>query len=249
MDEMNVPITLRRNDDIVFLSPWLKKSCLDFFSCFTSLLDNLLIEWHFLPSTNDIWCRDFMPLVLDDNRLLLYRYYPDYLLKKESDKYYITDGTKVCKEINLTFVKTDLIIDGGNMVRTGNYLIMTEKILFDNPQMSASEVIDEMESLTNLKVLLLTWDRVEKYGHSDGIVRCINSHKVLLTNYADFDKGFANEFKRRLMEHFEVKVLEYDVPQLNPQSWSYINYLQVGNVKIIPALGIPEERQTLSQIK
>ena len=155
MDEMNVPITLRRNDDIVFLSPWLKKSCPDFFSRFTPLLDNLLIEWHFLPSTNAIWCRDFMPLVLDDNWLLLYRYYPDYLLNKESDKYYITDGTKVCKEINLTFDKTDLIIDGGNMVRACNYLIMTEKILFDNPQMNASEVIDEMESLANFKVLLL----------------------------------------------------------------------------------------------
>ena len=89
------------------------------------------------------------------------------------------------------------------------------------------------------------WDRVEKYGHSDGIVRCINSHKVLLTNYADFDKGFANEFKRRLMEHF----VEYDVPQLNTLSWSYINYLEVGNVIIVPALGIPEDRQALSQIK
>lgn len=249
MDEMNVPITLRRNDDIVFLSPWLKKSCPDFFDRFTSLLDNLLIEWQFLPSTNDIWCRDFMPLVLDDNRLLLYRYYPDYLLKKESDKYYITDGAKVCKEINLSFDKTDLVIDGGNMVKAGDYLIMTEKILFENPQMSASEVIEEMEKLTHLKLLLLPWDRVEKFGHSDGIVRCIDSHKVLMTNYADFDKSFADEFKRRLMEHFEVKVLEYNVPRLNSRSWSYINYLEVGNVIIVPALGIPEDRQALSQIK
>ena len=249
MDEVNVPITVKRNDEIVFLSPWLEETFPDFFCRFTSLLDELLIEWHFLPETNDIWCRDFMPLVLDDNRLLLYRYYPDYLLKKESDKYYITDGAKVCKELNLSCDKTDLIIDGGNMVTAGDYLIMTEKILFENPQMNASEVIEEMERLTNLKLLLLPWDRVEKYGHSDGIVRCVDNHKVLLTNYADFDKSFADELKKRLLEHFEVKVLEYNVPHLNSLSWSYINYLEVGNVIIVPALGIPEDRQALSQIK
>ena len=172
-----------------------------------------------------------------------------YLLNKESDKYYITDGAKVSNEKYLSFDKTDLIIDGGNMVRAGDYLIMTEKILFENPLMSASEIIEEMERLTNLHLLLLPWDRVEKYGHSDGIVRCIDSHKVLMTNYGDFDKSFADEFKSRLMGHFEVKILEYNVPHLNSLSWSYINYLEVGNVIIVPALGIPEDKQALSQIK
>ena len=249
MDEKNELIPFKRNDNIVFLSPWLKKTYPDFFVRFTSLLDELLIEWRFLPATNDIWCRDFMPLVLDNKRLLLYRYYPDYLLNKESDKFYITDGAKVCKELNLSFDKTDLIIDGGNMVRAGDYLIMTKKILFENPLMSASEIIEEMERLTNLHLLLLPWDRVEKYGHSDGIVRCIDNHKVLMTNYGDFDKSFADEFKSRLMGHFEVKILEYNVPHLNSLSWSYINYLEVGNVIIVPALGIPEDGQALFQLK
>ena len=249
MDEKNELIPFKRNDNIVFLSPWLKKTYPDFFVRFTSLLDELLIEWRFLPATNDIWCRDFMPLVLDNKRLLLYRYYPDYLLNKESDKFYITDGAKVCKGLNLSFDKTDLIIDGGNMVRAGDYLIMTKKILFENPLMSASEIIEEMERLTNLHLLLLPWDRVEKYGHSDGIVRCIDNHKVLMTNYGDFDKSFADEFKSRLMGHFEVKILDYNVPHLNSLSWSYINYLEVGNVIIVPALGIPEDGQALFQLK
>lgn len=239
----------KENDEIVFLSSWLKKTCPDFFCRFTSLLDKLLIEWQFLPKTNDIWCRDFMPLALDDNRYLLYRYYPDYLLRRDADKYYITDGAKVCEAINLPCDQTNLVIDGGNMVRAGDYLIMTEKILFENPQMSASEVIEEMERLTRLKLLLLPWDRVEKYGHSDGVVRCIDRKTVLLTNYADFDKSFADEFKRRLMEHFDVKTLKYNVPHLSPQSWAYINYLEVGDVIIVPALGVPEDRQALAQIK
>ena len=236
-------------DEIVFLSPWLKKTYPDFFSRFTSLLDDLLIEWQFLPGTNDIWCRDFMPLVLDDDRFLLYRYYPNYLLSKETDKCYITDAAKVCKGINLSCVKTDLIIDGGNMVRAGNYLIMTEKIFFENPHLKVSEVTEEMERLTNLKLLLLPWDREEKYGHSDGIVRCINSQTVLMTNYGDFDKSYADEFEKRLKSHFEVKTLKYNVPHLNSLSWAYINYLEVGNIIIVPALGIPEDRQAMTQIK
>lgn len=249
MENLNTSDDLRTNDEVVFLSPWLKKTLPKFCDRLTILLADLHIEWHFLPKTNDIWCRDFMPLALADSRFLLYRYYPDYLLKKDSDRAYITDGAEVCKEMNLRCDRTNLVIDGGNMVRAGNYLIMTRKILYENAHLSASEVMQEMERLTNLKLLLLPWDRFEKYGHSDGIVRSVDEHTVVMTNYADFNKTYAKMFAERLSKHFKVITLSYDVPHLSSQSWAYINYLEIGNTMIIPALGIAEDIQAFSQFK
>ena len=32
------------------------------------------------------------------------------------------------------------------------------------------------------------------------------------------------------------------------RSWAYINYLQIGNLVLVPQLGIPEDEQALQQI-
>ena len=249
MDNVEVPRPFFLNDEFVFLSPWLKKIYPDFFKRLIDLFKELHIQYMAIPCTNDIWCRDFMPFTISKGYYLQYRYYPDYLLQKEKDKYYLTDAAKVCEEMKLPCITTDIILDGGNMVKAGKFLIMTEKIFKENPNWKPSELIKEIERLTCLKILLLPWDKVEIYGHSDGIVHPINDHKVLMTNYEDFDKAIAQEIETRLKKHFEVIKLQYDIPHPDPRNWAYINYLEIGNDIILPALGIPEDKQALHQIK
>ena len=82
----------------VFVSEWLQKVHPAFFSRFSELLKNVHINMALLSNTADIWCRDYMPIQLAEEDFLQYRYYPDYLTKKESDKQYIDRG---CKERNL----------------------------------------------------------------------------------------------------------------------------------------------------
>lgn len=62
----------------------------------------------------------------------------------------------------------------------------------------------------NWKMLFLPWDKAEKYGHSDGIVKAILDDTVLITNYADFDTDMASEIKRRLSAAFYIETLCYD---------------------------------------
>ncbi len=38
------------------------------------------ISYSYLPGTRDIWCRDYMPVQVEKDRFIEYRYDPDYLL-------------------------------------------------------------------------------------------------------------------------------------------------------------------------
>lgn len=107
--------------------------------------------------------------------------------------------------------KTDLVIDGGNVVKGADFVIMTEKVYHENPNYNPSEIHTELENLFQCKVIMIPWDKCEKYGHADGIVRPIDSENVLLTNYVDYDKDFATEVERRLSKHVHVEMLHYDV--------------------------------------
>ena len=238
------------SSEVVFLSPWVKQDFPVFYARLTALLDEHGVWHQLLPYTNDYWCRDFMPFhTADSDRYLLYRYAPDYLLEHPGWERYITDAEKVCQAIGFPYAQTDLVLDGGNMVQAGDYLIMTEKIFKENPDKQPQEIVDELEKQTGLKLLLLPWDKEEKYGHADGIVHAVNDRQILMTNYADFDAGLAAEMVKRLQKHFEVLHLKYDVARPDPRNWAYINYLDLGNLIVVPALGIAEDAQAIQQIR
>ncbi len=145
-------------------------------------------------------------------------------------------------------VELDLVLDGGNVVKCGNKIVMTEKVFAENNDKSRSEVQRLLEEAFQCNIVFLPWDKNEKYGHSDGIVHYIGDNRMLMTNYDDFDKKFAQDFLRILEKHFDVTVLKYNVKRQHKRSWSYINYLQIGQLALVPQLGIPEDEQALQQI-
>lgn len=212
--------------DTVFLSTWLQKSNPAFFDKFTTCLNQSNIKWRFIGNTADIWCRDYMPIQIEEDEFVQYRYHPDYLTRRETDKKYITNTDKACKSIYLTpSKKTDLIIDGGNVVKGDDFVIMTEKVYHENPNYNPSEIHNKLEKLFQCKVIMLPWDKYEKYGHADGIVKPIDSTNVLLTNYDDYDKEIAEEIERRLSKHVHVEKLHYEVKKPDKRNWAYINFL------------------------
>lgn len=213
----------------VFVSEWLPKVHPAFFSRFSELLKNVHINMAQLSNTADIWCRDYMPIQLAEEDFLQYRYYPDYLTKKESDKQYITDTKSVCNALKLPNIQaTDLIIDGGNVVKAHDCIIMTEKVFHENAQYPQAEVLKELEHLFHCELIMLPWDKYEQYGHADGIVKPIDESHLLMTNYADYDQELAEEFERRLGTRFRIEKLHYHVQRADKRNWAYINFLQVG---------------------
>ena len=66
----------------LFLSDRLENQFPALFANLRSVLKCVTID--IIPGTNDIWCRDFMPIQLDGNRFCQFRYNPDYLRKYQN---------------------------------------------------------------------------------------------------------------------------------------------------------------------
>ena len=239
--------------DTVYFSNWLPKVCPKLYNNLKNILKANDVDCRLLQNTNDIWCRDFMPIQTEDNRFVSYNYYPNYLNNPEYRKY-ITNAKKVG---NVDFMKwgdnvveSDLIIDGGNVVKCGNKIVMTEKVFVENSNLTHEEVIKRLTDAFQCEIVFIPWDYMhEKYGHSDGVIHYLGDDRVLMTNYEQFDVNMTDKFRRVLDKHFEVVSLKYDVETLNENSWAYINYLQIDDLVLVPHLGIPEDEQARQQIK
>lgn len=234
----------------VFLSNWLPKECPELYKSLTNTLQDNAVDYKILSNTNDIWCRDYMPIQTEEKRFVSYKYYPNYLVEKHKERY-ITDVKDV---ENVDFlhqaevVTLDLVLDGGNVVKCGNKIVMAEKVFVENKEKSRNEVQQLLEEAFRCEIVFLPWDEREIYGHSDGIIHYLGDNRVLMTNYSDFDKSFAQDFLRILEKHFDVKTLKFNVEKTGKNSWAYINFLQVGNLVLVPQLGISEDEQALQQI-
>lgn len=236
--------------DFVFFSDLLPKRCPKLYLSITIKLDEREIQHSLLPNTNDIWCRDYMPIQIANNRFVLYKYSPDYL-DTSNYRRTITNAKAIpfiaCLQQSTKY-DLDLIIDGGNVVKCLDKVIMTDKVFYENNDKSRNEVHRLLEESFQCDIIFLPWDRDEIMGHSDGIVHYIGNNRVLMTNYADFDKEIAKRYQRILEKYFEVHPLRYSVKRKHIRSWAYVNFLQVGKFVFVPQLGIPEDEQALQQI-
>ena len=192
-----------------------------------------------------------MPVQTDEKRFVSYKYYPNYLVHKYQEQY-ITDFKDVG---NVDFlhqaqvVPLDLVLDGGNVVKCGDTVVMTEKVFEENQDKSRAEVEKMLRDAFQCDILFLPREKCDRYGHSDGIVHYVGDGKILLTNYDDFSTKFYNLFYEILEKRFEIIPLKFNVEKHDKYSWCYINFLQVGNLILVPQLGIEEDEQALKQIK
>ena len=180
------------------------------------------------------------------NKFLQYQYQPDYLKGYED---YIPNYDFICKKLKLNCIKTDIILDGGNVIKCGNKVIMTDKIFQENFHKEKNDLIKELEELFQAELVLIPWDRYEMYGHADGMVRYIRGNIVLLNNYVDFDKKLRQHLLEILSAHFIVEELEYGSPIGSKMSWAYLNFLQTENCIFVPGLSCKEDQMAVEQIQ
>ena len=263
--------------NIVYFSSLLPEKCPILNTHITKALQERNIPYFYLSGTKDIWCRDFMPIQIEKDKFVFYKYTPDYLQDKtglnlQTDPMLVFqeesnellrllpmsmkeevrfDGLRPIPISRPVFhrVGLDLVMDGGNVVKCGDKIVMTDKVFVENKGKTHAEVQRKLEEAFQCEVVFIPWDeKGEPYGHSDGIIHYLGDNRVLMTNYDDFDKGFDCEYLRILEKHFEVTTLKYNVKRKHERSWSYINFLQIGNLVLVPQLGIPEDEQALEQI-
>ena len=232
---------------IICTSPYLRTTsyCNRVAKDLFAALDRLGIQHMELSNTMDIWCRDYMPVLLfDDGYYATYQYQPDYLWNKKCNRKYITNQTNASKglEIN-TSLSMGLVFDGGNYVRHNDKrkstVFMTDKILMENSFCPSHELIVKLHLSLAADIVLLPWDMDEPYGHADGMVAPLPDGRLLLNNYCQTAKGKKIDYYKRLLKmldgHFPFVELSYDC-KLEEDSWCYLNFLKVPGAVLLPCL-------------
>ena len=191
-----------------------------------------------------------MPIQLGENEFLKYRYYPDYLVKSKNKKDIetITDATKVLRGMGISCRSTNLIIDGGNMVPCGSYIVMTDKVFSENrKKKDDADIKALLESELNHVVIIIPWTPHEDdvYGHSDGFIKWCGDNRILMGNHGDCYPEEAASIRRILESYgFEVTEMRFNGKVDKPcydLNWAYINFLQVGKNIIMPKFNIEED--------
>ena len=247
-------MTTDHQTNTVFFSDLLPKKCPILNQRITEALEINRIPYAYLSETKDIWCRDFMPIQIAEDGFVSYKYTPNYLQDKTGLRLQTNpEAVLQARQNHLTqvlqnAVKVELVLDGGNVVKCGNTIVMTEKVFAENRDKSINEVDRILKDAFQCDVVYLPWDHRETFGHSDGIVHFAGDGKVLITNYGDISPRFYCRFRVALEKHFEVVPLYYKTKRIHARSWSYINFLQVGKLVFVPQLGLEEDEQALEQI-
>jgi hypothetical protein len=162
--DMNNKLLHDKNTNVVFLSPCLntkKYGNPKFYKELMTILKEMGIETRELKCTRDYWARDYMPIQLGENDFLKYHYYPDYLINKD-DIDSITDVSKVISGMGINCRSTNLIIDGGNMVPCGPYIVMTDKVFSENrKRKDDTDFKALLESEIGHPVIIIPWTQHE----------------------------------------------------------------------------------------
>jgi agmatine/peptidylarginine deiminase len=138
---------------------------------------NILLK----ANIGDIWIRDVSPVI--PTRPTKFKYSPPYLPKsttkyidKSFEEWFVGNGLEYSE-------KSDIILDGGNVVdnAAGTRVIITDRILRDNPSFTKASVKEELKRLLGVKeVAIISEIPNDKVGHSDGDVTWPMDDKIML---------------------------------------------------------------------
>jgi agmatine deiminase len=188
-----------------------------------------------IGGTKDIWCRDFMPIQLSGDRFLQFRYEPDYL--KNAPQLRTPNGANLIDAPICT--RSNLVIDGGNIVRWHDAAITTDKIYRENPGVEQSRLRNRLRALLEVdRLIVIPKEPYDKIGHADGMVRFVNDKTVLVNDYDKVDPAFDKRL-RRALAGFEIVPFPYCptgevIDGIASAEGVYINYLQVRGTILLP---------------
>ena len=229
----------------------------DFLTEFKIQLNKHNVKFEFLDDTNDIWCRDYMPIQVKNNLFVDFRYDPDYLEGFESLK---TVGRIVCQNIGIIPEISRINLDGGNVIKSKDKVIITDNIFKENELFfSKEEIISNLQEKFDInEIIIVPHLPYDVTGHSDGIVRFYDENTVLVNDYSKTRQSasWQSAFKRALKNHnlntIEIPYLEIEKKNSEgfpPAIGCYMNFLQIGDTVFVPTFNIPDDEKAVKQFE
>jgi agmatine deiminase len=222
----------------------------------TAILEEHGVPVRLLDGTADIWARDYCPVQVVKNRFVKFRYYPDYLRGRHEDR--ITTDDTVCGQLdNLgTICRSDVVLDGGNLVTATTRAILTDKVYGENSGWQRDALRCALREMLDLdECILIPKEPGDPFGHADGVVRFLSDDLVVMGDYSQVDPGYGDRLRAVLLRHhLQVEELPYFCERRSRNGipsavGNYVNFLRIGRLILAPAYGVPQDEQACQKLK
>lgn len=202
-----------------------------------------------LPGTRDIWARDYMPVPTPAGHLVQFRYTPDYLRPKRWHRT-ITDGAIVAQQLGLPCQASSLIVDGGNIVRHASRVVMTDKVVRENPTVPPAQLLSMLaQTLAADRLDLIPAHPHDFTGHADGMLHLLDEHTALVNDFRRYEPFFwrhqCQALRRAGLDYIPLPYNPYSNSNYTSAVGVYSNFLRIGTTLLVPVYQQAEDDTVL----
>lgn len=203
---------------------------------------------------DNIWCRDYLPIPLSNNRFMQFRYEPDYY-----DKIPYPDqhpNSTFVESIRDNISNSNIILDGGNVIGNHERVILTEKVFQENPDFTKEALFEQLKKELEVNTIhIIPKQPLDLTGHSDGMLKLLDDHRLLVADFSKESVSWQKRWKKAL-SHIPLEIIEFPTVTTNLKNEGdytaigcYINFARAGNTILFPQFGLPQDCQALHQLK
>jgi agmatine deiminase len=205
-----------------------------------------------IPKTKDIWCRDFMPVQVDEDTFCQFTYDPDYL---RGYNRLITPAASCRLKMMINCQGVDLVLDGGNVVPAMNKVILTHKIFEENPAKTEKQVRRVLQEALQTELIIIPRPPHDPIGHADGVVRFLDEDTVVVNDYQGLEKAYGRKllsvFRKHRLDCAQVPyfVDDHHTNGIPSAAGCYVNYLRTDKLLILPVFGVAQDEPALRRFQ
>jgi agmatine deiminase len=243
-----------RQTNFVYIADTLSEKYPQFYREFIFQLKQANIPFGEIPHTKDVWAVDYMPIQILENKFVRFTYKPDYLISTKKWARTISDVDSICNTIGIQTIKSDIIVDGGNISRWDDRVLMTTKVFTENKNIPEFELIEQLKNL--LEVNDLFFVPVEKgdwLGHVDGMARFISRDTVLINDFSKEERKGYIDFLGALhnsgLKWTTFPFDPYDNEDFDDAAGLYLNYLELEGYLVLPTFGKDADKEAIRRSK
>lgn len=203
----------------------------------------------YLIETNDIWCRDYMPVQVSGDKFVDFSYDPEYRHVSGTLKTY---ADKVCELMGRKAIKSDIVLDGSQVIKGENFVILTGNVSEENKlRYTFDRLTGQLSELFEVEKVIIIPCVGEESG-CRGTIRWLGQNHVLIGGF-----GTKNDFptKRSVIKTLEESGLNFSELSLTRHQSdrdlgsAYLAYLHMENLLIVPQFGVAEDQEALRQFR
>ena len=254
-EPLSITSSLCNDGQIVYMSELLMSRHPETCKNLIEILEKHHVNYSFIKGTNDIWCRDYMPVQTESGKFIQFTYNPSYLKGKKEWEESRSDVKEICEKNNIVATFSDINLDGGNVLICEGRAIISDRIFSENPTKDKDSLVNELSRLLECEIIIIPAENDDFTGHADGMVRFVNRNTILGNRMADEYKYWQKSMQK-VLETYNLTYI--DVPFLTdikdskyPESaiGIYVNYLEVNDLIVVPVFGRDEDFQAIEIIQ